>query len=244
MNDTLKTELKNYFKVIKERKELIEKEIEKLDFDKNDFTDKIEKKLAKSVIEILRAKNFHFFDGANGDRINIHRGGLLRIKPYPEGARLETRSYKHKSWYELDFLNDYGEKISNILPNGFEEAIEEIIDMTKSIDKVNTNFEKSMGAIIPISYIGDNKLETVKITNIVLTDYFDIRINNDDYFSDTEQAYYNDEIYDIMKTLVKERTTKLQRKHEILTAKCNEILDFIDNKLSTILVKTRLTEMM
>lgn len=239
MNNTLKAELTSYFKVVSERKKLIDNELEKCKLSTKEQKEEMEKKANIKLHKIAKGymdkAKFDFEKGRNSseDRIQFKDGFL------------ERRKYRCHGFYKINFVYGYGDNgdVIQFLPAGFNLAISEVIGLIDKINKIPTDFEKKLKTKVKLMLIDDNEIKRGVVKEIRLDDNFEFSIDGFyAYGNEKNQLYYNDEIFKNCLSLIEKKKIRHRELSKKMDKYDKELDHLLNHGCENIIIATRLTE--
>lgn len=236
MNETLKSELNSYFKIVNDRAKFVQNEISKreLKIDSGKIEEGINEKLQKKAIEFLNKSEWDWEKGrVIGDRIGLIDG------------KLKVRKYKCHRWNDVNFVGTSDRNLFQILPIGFKEVVTQLNVKMDGILNIDIAFKEEEKTNIKVELLTDDGIKKDKVNNIGLNGdnnpEYDLTVS---YCSGeiANQLLVNEEIFNIVLGLLEKRKQFFERVQLLKDLIETQIDKIIDDDFDKILVAERLKE--
>ena len=236
MNETLKNELKIYFKVVNERKKHIEDVLEDAKVDLKDIKDEIENKAELKLHSLVKGfiKEIHF-TGRNGfgDRIFL---GEYNIEYIEFNKRNKHTVSLLGKWKSKGFVNEW-------FPIGFKDVIAGADRILNSINEIDIKYYDKKNIKIKMELVNNDKLEEGRVEKIIIED--DIKFETKDMYLYGDEKYQlltDNKIYGFIEEMIQIKMKWKQRVMVRVNAIEREMNKLLDEDYIKILVAARMIQ--
>ena len=243
MNETLKKELKSYFKGVDERKKHVETVLNNAKVDLGDIKDKLEKNAELKLHSILKGFiNKKKFTGRNNSRDRI----------FLDKDEISYVEFKHKTKRDVSLIGKYktGCIVNEWFPTGFIKVIAEVDKILGEFKEIDVTYTDEKKINLKIAIVDDDKLDEGKIKKVIIKDEKEysntksnISFNTKDLYVYGDAKYQfltEDMVYNAVKGMLEVKMEWKQKVMERIKAIENKLNKLLDEGYNKILVAARL----